>query len=111
MRRALALVALSSASLLGASLAAESALAATPCTAPAKYSRVDRKPYIVSPADAYRLSCQVARAFGPKNVASDLGIRSANRLVICVEFARVNYVPVFRSASTAGCLRGFALRR
>lgn len=111
MKRAPALVVVVALSFAGASLPANGAVAATPCTAPSTYSRADSKPYTVSPADVYRLSCQVARTFGPKQLARDLGIRSSNRTVICIEFARTNYVPRLRAPATAGCLRGFSLRR
>lgn len=91
--------------------ATTTATAATPCTAPAKYSRVDRAPYTVSNADVYRDSCRIARALGPKRVARDLGIRSSNEAVICLEYAKTSYRPLFHSPAYAGCMRGFALRR
>lgn len=92
-------------------IALEPAYGATPCTAPAKYSRVDRAPFTVSDADVYREACRVARALGVRAIAQDYGIRSSNRLVVCVAFAQKSYRPVFLNPATQGCLRGIALRR
>ena len=89
----------------------ESAVVAGGCTPPAKFSRAPHRPFIVSDADVYRGSCQVARLSGPTSMAREYGVRSSNRLVICRAYAETSFQPALYRPAVDGCVKSFALRK
>lgn len=79
------------------------------CIAPPNFSRAPHRPFTVSDAQIYRDTCTLARLFGPKRMAREYRIRSANRLTICQRFVKVSYRPVLFRPAIDGCLRGSRL--
>ena len=58
----------------------------------------------------YRSDCRVCRMFGPKVVAREFHMRTTDLVLLAIEYAK-NYRPALSSASFAGCLHGFHLRK
>lgn len=104
MRRALLIVLVAVLSAVSAG-AAQAAVDAPACRAPAKWQ--DRSDSVV--ALAFRTTCQIARAVGWKAIAAEY--RSArNPILACEKYAKVSYRPKYVQPGFEGCLKGLRLR-